>query len=32
MRAFLGPEVFEGAVVVVRSSQALDEQLRLVGT
>lgn len=30
MRAFLGPEVFEGAVTVVRAPIAASEQLRLV--
>lgn len=29
MRAFLGPEVFEGAVLVVQPPAAADEQLRL---
>jgi hypothetical protein len=30
MRAFLGPEVFDGAVVVVRRAEPAVEQLRLV--
>lgn len=29
MRAFLGPEVFDGAVLVVQPPAAADEQLRL---
>ncbi len=31
MRAFLGPEVFEGGVVLVKAEQPVDKQLRLVG-
>ena len=31
MRAFLGPEVFEGAVVLARAAGTRDEQLRLAG-
>jgi hypothetical protein len=30
MKAFLGPEVFDGAVVVVRRAEPAGEQLRLV--
>jgi hypothetical protein len=30
MRGFLGPEVFEGAVAIVRKPEADAEQLRLV--
>jgi len=30
MRGFLGPEVFEGAVAIVRKPGAEAEQLRLV--